>query len=139
MEADEINRYYRTSDHERWLQNTSVVGIEVRLSNNHTCKNPTTGKLEPFTDICDELKGKYPKGFKWTGWHDGCRCYAVPIMKTDEERIKDYKKIANGEEPSTKSKNTINKLPRSIIAYVKKHPECKSESWYLDNIDMFNK
>ena len=24
-----------------------------------------------FHDICDDLKGRYPKDFKFTGWHPG--------------------------------------------------------------------
>ena len=36
-------------------------------------------------DICDDLKGKYPKDFKFTGWHPWCRCYAVPILPSVED------------------------------------------------------
>jgi hypothetical protein len=70
---------YRTSDYTRRQQLDFVVGIEVRLSNNHTINGV------PFTDICDDLKGKYPKTFKFTGWHPLCRCYAVSVLKTEEE------------------------------------------------------
>ena len=51
-----------------------VVGYEVRLSNNHTCSG------HPFTDICDELAGKYPKWFKFTKWHPQCRCVCLAIF-----------------------------------------------------------
>lgn len=70
----ETNMAYHTADHERWQQMDFVVGYEVHLSNNH-----------PHTDICDELKGKYPKTFKFVGWHPQCRCYVVPILCTIQE------------------------------------------------------
>ncbi len=34
----------------------------------------------PLTDICDELAGNYPKGFKFTGWHPNCRCHTETIL-----------------------------------------------------------
>jgi len=129
--ADEINMAYRTADYERWQRNDSVVGIEIRLSNNHTLNG------KPFTDICDELAGKYPKTFKFTGWHPQCRCFAIPVMKTQEELKEDYRKIENGEETDNESVNKVKDVPENIINYVEKHPECKLESWYLDNIKIF--
>ncbi|MDR0559496.1 MAG: hypothetical protein LBG92_04960, partial [Prevotellaceae bacterium] len=74
MAATETNIAYRTADFLRWQQLDFVVGIEVRLSGNH-----------PVSDICDNLKGKYPKDFKFTGWHPLCRCYAIPVLKTSED------------------------------------------------------
>ena len=47
-----------TADYERWQQLDFVVGIEIKLSNNHTLNGM------PFTDICDKLKGRYPKGLQ---------------------------------------------------------------------------
>ncbi len=66
LAATETNIAYRTADYLRWQQLDFVVGIEIRLSNNHTCNG------KPFHDICDELKGRYPKDFKFTGWHPLC-------------------------------------------------------------------
>lgn len=54
-----------------------MIGYEVRLSNNHTCNG------HPFTDICDELAGKYPKWFKFTKWHPQCRCVCLAIFDDD--------------------------------------------------------
>ncbi|MBR3830726.1 MAG: hypothetical protein IKJ52_05695 [Muribaculaceae bacterium] len=31
------------------------------------------------------MKGKYPKDFKWTGWHPNDLCYVIPIIKTEEQ------------------------------------------------------
>lgn len=58
----ETNIAYREADFTRWQQLDFVVGVEIKLSNNH-----------PVWDICDDLKGVYPKGFKWVGWHPNCR------------------------------------------------------------------
>ncbi|MBR3455746.1 MAG: hypothetical protein IKH26_10515 [Bacteroidaceae bacterium] len=38
LAATECNTAYRTADHERWQQMDFVVGQEVHLSGNHTCK-----------------------------------------------------------------------------------------------------
>lgn len=73
----EINVSYAESDFERWQRLDFVVGYEVRLSNNHTCNG------HPFTDICDELAGKYPKWFKFTKWHPQCRCVCLAIFDDD--------------------------------------------------------
>lgn len=66
LAVTEANMAYRASDYERVQNFDFVVGIEVRLSNNHTLNG------KPFYDICDELKGKYPKDFKFRGWHPFC-------------------------------------------------------------------
>lgn len=68
----EINMAYRKADSLRWQDLDFVIGIEIKLSDNHTIINPKTGKAEPFYDICDELQGKYPKTFVFTGWHPNC-------------------------------------------------------------------
>lgn len=69
LAATETNIAYRTADHDRMQDMDFIVGIEVHLSNNHNCKGVPEGQ---FRDICDELAGKYPKGFKFTGWHPLC-------------------------------------------------------------------
>lgn len=84
----ETNIAYRSADFERWQQLDFVIGIEIKLSNNH-----------PITDICDLLKGIYPKGFKFTGWHPNCRCYMVPVLASQEDIDKMLDKIMDGEEP----------------------------------------
>ena len=73
----EINVSYAEADFERWQRLDFVIGYEVRLSNNHTCNG------HPFTDICDELTGKYPKWFKFTKWHPQCRCVCLAIFDDD--------------------------------------------------------
>jgi predicted ABC-type ATPase len=85
--ATETNIAYRTADFERWNRLPFVTGIEVRLSPQH-----------PRPDICDTLKGKYPKDFKFTGWHPFCICHAVPLMMNDKDYAKLEERILNGEE-----------------------------------------
>lgn len=101
LAATETNMAYRTADYERWQQLDFVVGIEIRLSNNHTLNGV------PFEDICDDLKGRYPKDFKFTGWHPHCRCHAVAILKTEEEMAEDNERILQGGEPSKDSVNQV--------------------------------
>lgn len=70
----EINMAYREAEQLRWRQFDFIFGYEVKLSKRH-----------PAPDICDDLKGKYPKEFKFVGWHPNCMCYVVPIVMSDEE------------------------------------------------------
>lgn len=122
LAATEANIAYRTSDHLRWQQMDFVVGIEIRLSDNHTCKGPD-GKPRPFTDMCDKLAGRYPKDFKFTGWHPHCRCYAISILKTQEEIAEDTRKILNGEKPDGNSVNRVDDVPQEF------------KDWIADNAD----
>lgn len=112
LAATETNIAYRTADYLRWQQLDFVVGIEIRLSNNHTCNG------KPFHDICDELKGRYPKDFKFTGWHPLCRCIAVPVMKTDEEIAEDTRKILAGESPDGNSVNRVDDVPSGFKKWI---------------------
>lgn len=112
LAATETNIAYRTADYLRWQQLDFVVGIEISLSNNHTCNG------EPFYDICDELKGRYPKDFKFTGWHPLCRCIAVPVLKTETEMSGDTEKILKGERPGTDSRNAVKDVPDKFRKWI---------------------
>ena len=118
------------------------MGIEVHLSNNHTCLG-ADGKAHPFYDICDELKGKYPKDFKFTGWHPHCRCIATTILKTREEMEADDEAILRGEQPSDPdaSENAVTELPGNFTKWVEDNQEridrAKSLPYFLmDNVDL---
>lgn len=102
----EINTAYRTADHERWQELDFVKGIRVSLSNNHTCNGV------PFRDICDDLQGVYPKGFKFTSWHPCCRCIATPIMEDFEEFLK--RKIDGGE-----ARKGVEEVPKNFKEWVR--------------------
>ena len=113
LAATETNIAYRTSDHLRWQQMDFVVGIEIKLSNNHTLNGV------PFTDICDTLKGRYPKDFKFTGWHPHCRCHVVTVLKTEEEMAEDTQRILAGEKPLPGSENEVRSLPSNFTDWIR--------------------
>lgn len=107
LAATETNMAYRSADFERYQRMDFIVGIEVHLSQNHTCK----GVKGPFIDICDELKGEYPKDFKFTGWHPHCRCFTTTILKTEKEMAEDEKRIMRGLDPLDGSENQVTDVP----------------------------
>lgn len=113
LAVTETNASYRTSDHLRWQQLDFVVGIEIHLSGNHTCLG-RDGKPHEFRDMCDDLQGKYPKDFKFEGWHPHCRCYATSILKTDEEIAKDTEKLLRGEPLDGRSVNEVKDVPQGF-------------------------
>lgn len=108
----ETNIAYREADFTRWQQLDFVVGVEIKLSNNH-----------PVWDICDDLKGVYPKGFKWVGWHPNCRCYMVPVLAKEEELDKMLDKILNGEDPGSVVTDSPKNLPDQFQTWVKDNEE----------------
>jgi len=103
----ETNMSYRTSDYIRWQQLDFVVGIEVVTSNNHQ-----------IPDICDELAGKYPKDYKFTGWHPQCRCHATTILKSPDEMAVDNERIMNGEELNSESVNSVSDVPQQFNKWI---------------------
>lgn len=116
LAASEINMAYRSAENLRWQQMDFVVGYEIKLSGNHNCKGVPKGQ---FYDICDDLKGKYPKDFVWTGWHPLCRCYKIPILKTEEEF---WSWDGRGEAP-TDSINKVNDVPEAFNKWLKDNDE----------------
>lgn len=122
LAATETNMAYRTADYVRWQQLDFVVGIEIRLSNNHTLNGV------PFEDICDFLQGRYPKDFKFTGWHPHCRCHAVTILKTEEEVAEDNRRILAGEPVSEGSVNSVAEVPQKFNDWVADNKE-RAKGW----------
>lgn len=108
----ETNIAYREADFTRWQQLDFVVGVEIKLSNNH-----------PVWDICDDLKGVYPKGFKWVGWHPNCRCYMVPVLAKEEDLDQMLDKILNGEDPGSVVTDSQKDLPDQFQTWVKDNEE----------------
>lgn len=142
LAVTETNMAYRTSDHTRWQQMDFVVGIEIVLSNNHTCKGPD-GKPHPFHDICDELAGRYPKDFKFTGWHPHCRCHAVSILKTPKEIAEDTRKILNGEPVDGNSVNAVKDVPPAYRDWINSNSDrlarAKSSPYFLTDNPQYSK
>ena len=120
LAGTEVNIAYRTADHLRMQELDFVVGVEINLSENHTCLG-ADGKPHRFHDICDDLRGKYPKTFKFTGWHPHCRCFATPILKTEEEFDADTGRILNGEEPTEGSENEVSELPDEFKSWLQEN------------------
>lgn len=76
MTRTEINAAYRRADNLRWQKQDFILGYRVNLSAQH-----------PRYDICDELQGKYPKSFVFTGWHPNCFCNVTPVRMKKEDFI----------------------------------------------------
>lgn len=111
LARSEINMAYRQAENLRWQQMDFVVGYEIKLSGSHHVH-----------DICDQLKGKYPKTFVWTGWHPNDLCYKIPILKTEEE----FWKWDGRGEATTESINEVKDVPDGF------------KQWVLDNRDRIN-
>lgn len=126
----ETNIAYRTADYDRWQNLDFIVGYEVHLSNNHSTRIKTKNGyiVRELVDICDELEGKYPKNFKFTGWHPQCRCYVTAITKTDEEMDMDEDLILSNNTPLEEkdSQNYISDVPDNF------------RKWTLKNKDRLN-
>ena len=120
LAVTETNIAFRTADFERIQQFDFVVGIEVCLSNNHNCKGFPTGA---FSDICDELAGRYPKTFKFTGWHPHCRCHVKTVLKTENEVMEETRAILAGREPSKNSENLVANMPDSFMGWLDENAE----------------
>ena len=129
----ETNMAYKTAEQDRWQRLDFVVGYEIKTSNNH-----------PEQDICDELKGKYPKDFVFKGWHPQCRCYVVPILAKENEFVEMQKQILAGEDPTVKSVNIIRRPGQKFYDWWdnnKERVETASSMpyWVQDNQDYINK
>lgn len=112
---------YRESDWQRWQSLDFVVGFEIVRSNH-----------EPLCDcdICARLIGRYPKTFKFVGWHPQCMCYAIPILMDeetfDENELGDLKAALRGTTYKHKqAANTVADVPDSFKAWVKDHIEAQ--------------
>lgn len=119
LAGTETNIAYRTADHERVQALDFVLGIKIVLSNNHTIRN-SKGQRVPLTDICDELAGSYPKGFKFTGWHPNCRCHTETILLSGADFENFIKAKREGRAYDiTKAKGYVAEPPAAFKAWVK--------------------
>lgn len=106
----EINIAYREADHQRWGDMDFVVGYEVQRSNRVY-----------FCVRCESLKGKYPKTFKFNGWHPQCRCRCIPILATDDEVDAMISKILADKDPGFTSVNEIKAVPKNYSTFIKEN------------------
>lgn len=104
----EINMAYHRANHERWMQEPFVIGIHIWPSDQH-----------PMEDVCDELKGDYPKDFLFLGWHPACMDTCTPITPKGDERREYLKRIAKGEDVSGYvSPNRVRDVPDGYKRYI---------------------
>lgn len=102
--TDLTNKEYWNSDQQRWKSIDFVLGYEIKISGNNRVK----------CELCRNLAGIYPKNFLWLGWHEGCTCFIVPVMTSEEDFIRQIK----GEKVDYKY---VNSVPKGFI------------DWYLDS------
>lgn len=126
LTRSEINMAYRESDYQRWQALDFVVGFEIMRSNHEPlCK----------CDTCEKLVGRYPKTFKFVGWHPQCMCFAVPIMEDfysegrRNDRVNRLKAALNGTTAKKYiSLQTIDKMPDGFMQWVDDHKD-KQKGW----------
>lgn len=111
MTATENNMAYRSADYERNQELDFVLGIEIHLSGNH-----------PVVDICDDLKGKYPKTFKFTGWHPWCRCYTTTILPKQEDML-NYLSMSAEEQAQIPFSGQITDFPDKFKGFITENEE----------------
>ena len=134
----ETNMAYRNADILRWRQLDFVVGYEVHLSKNHTTRQGK--KIVQLYDICDELQGKYPLDFMFSGWHPQCRCYITSILKTPEERQQDDDTMLDGGDPMPReqSENYVADVPPNFKAWLARNRGRLNKSKSLPYFVRFN-
>ena len=109
LAVTENNMAYRTADHLRWQTMDFVIGIDIKLSNNH-----------PVDDICNILAGTYPKDFKFVGWHPFCRCIAVPKLADEAEFIARQQALIDGEDtPQGGYSGEVTAMPQGFTDWVR--------------------
>lgn len=116
--ATTTNIAYRSADYERWSKQDFILGIEIHRSANNRgpCK------------ICDAMVGKYPKTFKFTGFHPFCICFATPITMEPED-FADF--LLNDTVPQGQ---TITDIPQAAKDFVSENKDgLQSAFWYKDN------
>lgn len=124
LTRSEINMAYRESDYRRWNSLDFVVGFEIKRSNHKPlCKCKT----------CEKLVGRYPKTFKFVGWHPQCMCYCVPILMDEEtfdaNELGDLKAALKGTQyKKLEAKNVVTDVPQGFKDWVKDNAE-KQQGW----------
>lgn len=127
LAKNETNIAYKASDFERRQIMDFVTGVMVNLSPAH-----------PRLDICDHLHGRYPKDFKFYGWHTGCICYQTAILLPKKEFVKylntgriDKRRVVKG--IPRKAQNHINEISDRIKGW-------KNEPYFIrDNFKATSK
>ena len=127
MTRTEVNQSYHSADMARYQQLSFIVGYEVRRSNNLTT-----------CDVCESLKGKYPKTFVFRSWHPQCRCHSVPILATEEELRELNRMILRGEDTTGfRSQNEVVVPHEGFTRWVTDNQDrlarAKSQPWFMSD------
>lgn len=119
MVRTEINMSYHHSDYLRRKNQPFITGVTVKLSHSH-----------PRPDICDHMKGDYPKGFLFSGWHPQCLCYTV----SKQIPKRDFIKLINNEPVVI---NNVTTIPPKATRYISKHAKAmkrwKQRPYFINN------
>lgn len=108
------NIAYRSAENERYQELPFVIAIDIHISNN-------PGHVR---DICDDLRGRYPKDFPWTGWHPNCMCYKVPVLATKSEIDDMVDTILDGGDPNdVEVDGIVKELPDNFVRWAKTNKE----------------
>lgn len=124
LTRSEINMAYRESDWQRWQQLDFVIGFEIHRSNHDPlCK----------CSLCERLVGRYPKWFKFKGFHPQCMCFCTPILMDeetfDENELGDLKSALFGTEYEHQAaKNAVVDVPDGFKEWVKDNIEAQ-DNW----------
>lgn len=124
LTRSEINMAYRESDFLRWQNLDFVVGFEIHRSTHEPlCK----------CKLCERLVGRYPKTFKFKGWHPQCMCYATPILMDEATRNEneqaELKAALTGKPYKPKrAKNEVLDVPDGFKAWVAENVAAQ-ENW----------
>lgn len=133
LTATETNMAYRKADNLRWSQINFVIGQHIEPSRtNH-----------PVVDICDELKGDYPKDFDFTGWHPFCKCFATPKLASKEEFLKYQQAYIDGEDVSDwKFSGDVKDVPDNFKGWMQDNRErisnAKSLPYFIKDNPQYN-
>ena len=95
-----------------------VIGQYITLSNNHTCK----GVEGVFRDMCDDLKGEYPKEFKFTGQHPHCRCH-VEAKLADLDELNKYSQLSHEEQENYHFDGEVKGMPKGYNDWMQNNAE----------------
>lgn len=125
MARTEINSAYRECDSVRWQQLDFIVGIEVKTSKTHAAwlaKDwyPRFKKGRAPLEICDAMEGKYPKSFKFIGWHPNCYSDDSEVLTINGWKL--FKDVEDHDlilslNPETKGLEWVNFIARQCYPY----------------------
>jgi hypothetical protein len=117
LTRDTVNDSYRQADMNRYQTLPFILGYDVNLSNNH-----------PRTDICDDLKGTYPKTFVWLKWHNQCICNCTSKLASPEEFDKYQQALIDGTAANFKFSGGVSAVPSNFTTYVENN-QGKMDNW----------